>query len=114
MENKFEITEDTLGQIVKIIVREVNPELILLFGSRGRGDHRLYSDLDLLIIEREPFSIQRSRRKETSRIRRALWKFFIPIDILVYAKDELDEWEKSLNHILGRAVREGRVLYEGT
>ncbi|MCX7111014.1 MAG: nucleotidyltransferase domain-containing protein [Proteobacteria bacterium] len=34
-----------------------------MFGSRARGDARPDSDVDLLIIESEPFSVQRSRRR---------------------------------------------------
>ncbi|MFZ4703922.1 MAG: nucleotidyltransferase domain-containing protein [Candidatus Methylumidiphilus sp.] len=47
--------------MVDIIVREADPEQIILFGSRARGDARPDSDVDLLIIESEPFSVQRSR-----------------------------------------------------
>lgn len=48
--------ETLLRQIVKIIVREVSPEAIILFGFRARGDSRPDSDVDLLIVESEPFS----------------------------------------------------------
>ena len=64
--------EALLHQMVDTIVREVSPEAIILFGSRARGDARPDSDVDLLIVETEPFSPQRSRRKEAARLYIAL------------------------------------------
>ena len=64
--------EILLHQMVETIVREVAPEAIILFGSRARGDARPDSDVDLLVVETEPFSPQRSRRKEAARLYMAL------------------------------------------
>jgi hypothetical protein len=36
----------------------------------------------------------------------------VPTDVLVYSRDEAERWRKSLNHVVGRALREGKVLYE--
>jgi predicted nucleotidyltransferase len=55
--------ESLLRQMVEVIVREISPEAIVLFGSRARGNARADSDVDLLVIEKEPFSLQRSRGK---------------------------------------------------
>ena len=43
-------TEQQLQAIVDIIIRVADPEQIILFGSRARGDARPDSDVDLLII----------------------------------------------------------------
>ena len=32
--------------------------------------------------------------------------------VLVYSSDEVERWRESRNHVVGRALREGRVLYE--
>lgn len=103
--------ETLLRQMVKIIVREVSPETIILFGSRARGDSRPDSDVDLLIVETEPFSPQRSRRKETARLYIALKELDVSKDILLYSRDEFEHWKNSKNHVVGRAVREGKMLY---
>ncbi|MBL7141212.1 MAG: nucleotidyltransferase domain-containing protein, partial [Planctomycetes bacterium] len=55
------VTEEMLQQLVEAIVREVAPEEIYLFGSRARGQAEPDSDVDLLVVEREPFGPQRSR-----------------------------------------------------
>ncbi len=107
-----EVSEKVLMGMVDAIVREVDPEKIILFGSRARGDMGAYSDVDLLIVESEPFHLARSRRKEMMRIRRALSSFRNPKDILVYNIEEIEKWKNSVNHILARSLREGRLLYE--
>jgi len=106
------ITEQVLDEIVDVIVREVNPEQIILFGSRARGEAAADSDIDLLIVENEPFEPSRSRYQEITRFRRTLSQFQIAKDILVYSTDEVAKWQQSVNHIISRSLREGRLLYE--
>lgn len=105
--------EDTLlRQMVEVIVREVDPETIILFGSRARGEARPDSDVDLLVIEKEPFSPLRSRRMEAARLYRRLAGFGVAKDLLLYSRDEVSQLAGSLNHVVARAMREGRLLYE--
>ena len=99
--------EVLLRQMVETIVREVSPETIILFGSRARPD----SAVDLLVVETEPFSPQRSRRKEAARLYMALRCLAISKDILLYSREEFDHWKNSLTHVVSRAYREGRVLH---
>jgi uncharacterized protein len=102
---------ETLQAITQAIVSAVNPEQVLLIGSWARSEARSDSDLDLLIIQREPFGPHRSRSQEIRRIRRILSGFRLPKDILVYSLDEVVRWRHSVNHILARCLREGKVLY---
>ena len=103
--------ESLLRQMVEVIVREISPEAIVLFGSRARGNAHTDSDVDLLVIEKEPFSLQRSRRKGVARLQMALRELPLSKDILLYSRDEFEHWRNSLNHLVGRASREGRVLH---
>lgn len=106
------ITDQMLREIVTATVRAVDPERIILFGSYARGEAGPSSDLDLLIIERAPFGQGRTRRSELKRLRRALWDFRVPIDILLYTEDEVAAWRDSVNHVIACSLREGRTLYE--
>jgi uncharacterized protein len=106
------VTDQMLREIVAAAVHTVDPERIILFGSYARGEARPDSDLDLLIVERSPFGQGRTRRSEIKRLRRALWDFRVPIDILVYTEDEVTAWRDSVNHVIARSLREGRTLYE--
>ncbi|MDO8413139.1 MAG: nucleotidyltransferase domain-containing protein [Gallionellaceae bacterium] len=103
--------ESILQKIVDVIVRERSPQAVILFGSRARGDAQSDSDVDLLVIEQEPFSPQRSRRKEVAHLQMALRKFPFSKDILLYSREEFEHWRHSLNHLIGRASREGKVMH---
>ncbi len=103
---------DLIQDMVKTIVREADPDTVILFGSRAQGVARPDSDVDLLIVEREPFSAQRSRRQETARLYLALRKLAVPKDLLLYSRDEFERLKDSAHHVVGRARREGKVLHE--
>ena len=109
--NSFSSDEVLLRQMVETIVNEVAPETIILFGSRARGDARAGSDVDLLVVETEPFSPQRSRRKESARLYMALRGLAVSKDILLYSREEFEHLKNSPHHVVGRAHREGRVLH---
>ena len=106
------IDEALLESMTTTIVEAADPVQVILFGSRGRGDARPNSDIDLVIVEAEPFGPDRDRGAEETRLWRSLAKFHVAKDILIYSRDEVERWRGSLNHVLARALREGKVLYE--
>ena len=106
------VDEQLLQRMTTAIVEVVDPEQVVLFGSHARGDAGTDSDIDLVVIEAEPFGPGRDRGAEETRLWRALAKFHVPKDVLVYSREEVDYWRNSLNHVLARALREGKVLYE--
>ena len=107
-----QLSDALLERMVQKIVEEVDPAQVILFGSRARGDARAESDVDLVVVASDPFGQERSRRLETVRLYRALAGFGVAKDILLYSRDEVEYWRDSLNHVLARALREGRALYE--
>ncbi len=109
---KTRVTDGLIAGMVQALVDAADPEQVILFGSRGRGDQRERSDVDLIVVESEPFRPGRSRHQEILRLMTALRPFGVPTDVLVYSKDEVEYWRDSINHVLARALREGKVLYE--
>ena len=97
-----------LQKIADTIVESVRPRSVYLFGSRATGAARFDSDYDFLIVVDQ---LEQSRFREIDRIRRLLSQFDIAKDILLFTQDEFNEWKGSLNHVAGRAFREGRLLY---
>lgn len=106
------VTEEMLGEMAQAIAAEVAPDRIYVFGSRAQGRDTADSDVDLLVVEPDGFGPERSRWRELKRIRKALRRFRVPKDILVYSRDEVARWQGSANHIVGHCLREGRLLYE--
>lgn len=103
--------EIILQKAVERLVAAAQPEQIILFGSQARGSSRPDSDLDLMVIESEPFGSLRSRVKEIGRLERALGDLPAATDLLVYSREEVELFRESKNHIVGQALREGEVLY---
>lgn len=104
--------EPIIHEIVKTVVETSNPERIILFGSAARGNTGPNSDVDLLIVEEKSSFKDGCRWSESSRIRKALWRFHVPIDILLFTPEEVEKWKGSINHVIARSMREGRILYD--
>lgn len=45
------VTDALIAAMVSVLVEEADPERVILFGSRGRGDARDDSDVDLIVVE---------------------------------------------------------------
>lgn len=106
------IGDGVLERMVETIVAEVDPERIILFGSRARGDAHADSDVDLMVVEEGPFGPERNSHTETVRLIYALADFPVAKDILVCSREEVEYWKDSLNNVVAEALREGEVLYE--
>ncbi len=102
------VDEALLAEIVRRLVEAIDPDKIILFGSHARGETRADSDVDLLIVKD---SNEKPHRRAIPAYR-SLWGLGIAKDILWYTPQEAREWSRARNHVVARAFREGRVLYE--
>lgn len=105
------VTKELINEMATVVAKEVNPEAIILFGSHANGNARPESDVDLLVIETAPFGPDKDRRKEMVRLWQVLADFSVPKDILVYSHEEVKQWRNARNHVIARALREGKILY---
>jgi predicted nucleotidyltransferase len=97
-----------IGEIVRRVLSVARPQKIVLFGSAATGNMTRDSDIDLLIIEAEPFN----RREEYVRIRRALRGMGFPFDILFISTEWFDASKSVIGGIAHPANKYGRVIYE--
>lgn len=95
-------------EVVARIRTVMDPDAIVVFGSRGRGQASPESDLDLIVIARS----SAPRHCRAIPVRRALRGLAVPQDILVYTPAEVDEWRTAPTSLVATALREGRVIYE--
>ncbi|MBF0134022.1 MAG: nucleotidyltransferase domain-containing protein [Magnetococcales bacterium] len=108
----IDVTQELLREATRIIVETADPEQVILFGSHARGEARADSDIDLLVVESAPFGPERSRYREMARLERAMGRFPMATDILVYSREEIERLRNAAYHLVHRALKEGRVLYE--
>ena len=102
------VDETLLREIVRRLVEAIDPERIILFGSRARGDARPDSDIDLLVIKES----NEARHRRSIAGYRALGRIPAPADILWRTPGEVEEWAGVSDYVTTRAIREGRLLYE--
>jgi len=107
-----QVTDEVIQEMVQALIQAGDPERIVLFGSRARGEDRPDSDVDFLVIDSRPFGPTRSRRKALARLYRSLQGMGVAKDILLYSADEVAYWRDSINHVIADVLREGRVVYE--
>jgi predicted nucleotidyltransferase len=101
------ITEDEIEEMARRIVAEVDPVKVILFGSHANGTAEAGSDVDLLVIQRDPVS----EREEAARLRGLLRDYRVPIDIVVVGQAFAERYWDIPGSVLYPAFREGKVLY---
>lgn len=102
------MNRELVAEIVRRIVEAAQPEKIVLFGSRARGDARPDSDFDVLVIKE---SEEPGYRRDAA-LYLALAGLNAPVDILTYTPKEVGDWSAVPQAFVTTALREGEVVYE--
>ena len=106
MRDSHEDRDPKLDLIVSRILTVAQPNQIILFGSRARGEAGPYSDYDVVVVDEAGGGVVRS-----SEIRRAIGGIGASVDVLLATPEEMEERREGLSHVLALAQREGIVLY---
>jgi len=93
---------------VRRLALAFDPEKIILFGSRARGEATEKSDFDLLIVCR----FEGPRRRTMAEMDRALRGLALGRDIVVVTPDEFAAQKDLPGSVVRPAAREGQLLYE--
>ena len=102
------LSDDLVQEVVQRIVEAAQPDKVILFGSRARGNARPDSDFDLVVIKN---SDEPGYRRDAS-LYLALAGLNAPVDVMVYTPEEVREWSAVPQPFITTAVREGKVVYE--
>ena len=103
------IPQAVIRQIAELVAKHFQPEKIILFGSYARGEPAVHSDLDLMVIMRDP----PPRPQRTAPIIRLIHQHFdVPVDVVVRTPEGHAAWAASRYSLSGQVAREGVVLYE--
>jgi predicted nucleotidyltransferase len=102
------IDESLVEEIVRRILATAAPERIILFGSAATGEMTRDSDIDLLVVERDPGD----RRKESVKIDATLSGLGYPFDVIVISSEWFEASKNVIGGIAYPANKYGKVIYE--
>jgi len=108
----------TLLANLVVSLQSSNPNKIILFGSYANGQPNINSDLDLMIIldDNHVSKTYQERLEKKIRIRNLVLDINrkIPLDLLVYSKEELKIIKNHGNQFIEEIERTGKIIYEKT
>ena len=94
--------------MTEILIREYQPEKLLLFGSVAQGDIHEWSDLDLVVIKKTEKPLL-ERIEEVLRLVRPK----VGLDVLVYTPAEVEDLvDERRVFVLDEIIYKGAVAYE--
>ncbi len=100
------MADEVIEEIIASL-RRYDPEKVIPFGSRARGEDDPCSDIDLVIIKE-------TEQRFLDRIA-SVYEVLQParaIDVLVYTPDELERMRQEGNPFIEKVLQEGMVVYE--
>jgi predicted nucleotidyltransferase len=98
---------DWLKKIVKQVVDEADPDRIILFGSRAKGNAAKDSDYDIFVLKRGVTH----RRKLAHDIYLKL-DVKAPVDVIVETPERFNELKGNPFLLYNEIEKHGRVVYE--
>lgn len=95
-----------LDERIRAIFAPIHPRLLLLFGSRARGDADELSDIDIIVV----YDTEKRFLDRLAELYR-LWDLPGAVDILAYTPEEFTRM-KETSDFVATAVEQGRVIFE--
>jgi len=99
--------QEKIQNITEKIIREFNPEKIILFGSYAWGTPTKDSDIDLFIVK-DGNKTSLEMMREVNKI---LLKRDNAMDILVYTNQQLEKRKDIGDPFIKRILESGKVIY---
>ena len=102
------LLERELNRIMEVLIRDYQPEKIIVFGSAAQGEFHAWSDLDIVIIKKTTKPLL-DRIEEVLRLLRPK----IGLDVLVYTPEEMEALvDERRAFVLDEIIYKGAVAYE--
>jgi predicted nucleotidyltransferase len=99
-----------------VSLKPSDPYKVILFGSYAKGNPNGDSDIDLMIVldNNHVSKTYQERLNKKVLIRNLVLEINrkIPLDILVYSKEELNLIKKHGNYFIDEIEKTGKIIYE--
>ncbi|MDD5023718.1 MAG: nucleotidyltransferase domain-containing protein [Methanoregula sp.] len=100
--------DTVLSRIVDVIIRTLDPDTIILFGSRACGDAHENSDFDICVLKKE----YPQRRTIACTLYRALYGVGAPVELIIDTPATLRKYKDNPHLIYREIARDGKIIYE--
>ena len=100
--------DNTLKEIIKRIVDGVDPDKIILFGSRAKENDRECSDYDICILKKDVTH----KRKLAQKIYHKLFGVGASVDVIVETPEKFNELKDKWFLVYGEIAKSGSIMYE--
>ena len=101
------LSQETLEEILRRIVRVAQPDRIILFGSAARGQMRPHSDVDLLVIKSGEFD----QNRLVGDIYMNLHGVGQAVDVILVTPEQVERYRHTHCLVIAPALREGQEVY---
>lgn len=98
---------ELLQEVVRRLVVKANAKVVILFGSRARGDWGPWSDYDLLIIG----EFKEKYLDRVGKILELIEDIPLPVEPHPYTLEEALDMLRKGNPLIVDALEEGKILY---
>ena len=119
MENCNRIKDMDFNTVLDNLVDSLKPSdpyKIVLFGSYANGTPNEHSDIDLMVIldNNHVSKTYEERLKKKVSIRKLVYGINqeVPLDILVYSREEFNIVKNYGNYFIDEIEKTGRIIYE--
>lgn len=102
----FEATEQKIQEVADKIVREFQPEKIILFGSWAWGKPGPNSDVDIFVVKKTDNTRITAREIDGSIFPRPF-----PLDVIVYSPEQVERRNKRADFFIRDILTKGKILY---
>lgn len=107
--------DEVLNNLI-FLLKPSDPYKIVLFGSYAKGEQNKNSDIDIMVIldNNHVSKTHKERLNKKVFIRNLVLDINrkIPLDILVYSKEELNLLKKHGNYFIDEIEKTGKIIYE--
>ena len=95
-------------EIIKRIVEEIDPDKIILFGSRAKEKNKEWSDYDICVLKKEI----KDKRKLTNIIYRKLFGVKASVDVIIETSENFNRLKDKWFLVYYEIAKSGRIVYE--